>query len=149
PRIWVTGGLTQVNRRGKVVYMEWGDLAGGDARTRAVLTVMMWAWEFDQFAARVALLPTRFAIRPELKVSFLLESSYYVPTGRFQPRVVDIDESFTLGELAQMRQKVLETLRREGLFDANRRRVLASVPLRVGLISAPGSAAYQDFTTVL
>ncbi|HLU70337.1 MAG TPA: exodeoxyribonuclease VII large subunit, partial [Fibrobacteria bacterium] len=80
---------------------------------------------------------------------FLLESSYYVPTGRFQPRVVDVDESFTLGELAQMRLKVLETLRREGLFDANRGRPLVDVPLRVGLISASGSAAYQDFTTVL
>jgi exodeoxyribonuclease VII large subunit len=149
PRIWVKGVLTQVNRRGKVVYMELGDFAEGDARPKAVLPVMMWAWEFDQFSARFAQLPTPFAIRPELKVSFLLESSYYVPTGKFQPRVADVDESFTLGELAQMRQKVLETLRREGLFDANRKRTLADVPLRVGLISAPGSAAYQDFTTVL
>lgn len=149
PRIWVKGVLTQVNRRGKAVYMELGDFAEGDARPRAVLPVMMWAREFDQFSARFAQLPTPFAIRPELKVSFLLESSYYVPTGRFQPRVVDVDESFTLGELAQMRLKVLETLRREGLFDANRRRMLADVPLRVGLVSAPGSAAYQDFTTVL
>jgi len=149
PKIWVKGVLTQVNRRGKVVYMELGDFAEGDARPRAVLPVMMWAWEFDQFSARFAVLPTPFAIRPELKVSFLLESAYYVPTGKFQPRVVDVDESFTLGELAQMRQKVLETLRREGLFDANRKRVLADVPLRVGLISAHGSAAFQDFTTVL
>lgn len=149
PNIWVKGVLTQVNRRGKVVYMELGDFAEGDARPKAVLPVMMWAWEFDQFTARFAQLPTPFAIRPELKVSFLLESAYYVPTGKFQPRVVDVDESFTLGELAQMRMKVLETLRREGLFDANRRRILADVPLRVGLISAPGSAAFQDFTTVL
>src|SRR5690606_9402956 len=52
PRIWVKGVLTQVNRRGKVVYMELGDFAEGDARPRAVLPVMMWAWEFDQFAAR-------------------------------------------------------------------------------------------------
>jgi exodeoxyribonuclease VII large subunit len=149
PKIWVKGVLTQVNRRGKVVYMELGDFAEGDARPKSVLPVMMWAWEFDQFSARFAQLPTPFAIRPELKVSFLLESSYYVPTGKFQPRVVDVDESFTLGELAQMRLKVLETLRREGLFDANRRRMLVDVPLRVGLISSPGSAAYQDFTTVL
>jgi len=149
PDIWVKGVLTQVNRRGKVVYMELGDFAEGEARPKAVLPVMMWASEFDQFTARFAQLPTPFAIRPELKVSFLLESSYYVPTGKFQPRVVDVDESFTLGELAQMRMKVLETLRREGLFDANRRRALADLPLRVGLISAPGSAAYQDFTTVL
>jgi exodeoxyribonuclease VII large subunit len=85
----------------------------------------------------------------ELKVSFLLESSYYVPTGTFQPKVVDVDESFTLGELAKTRQKILETLRREGLLEANKKRFLADLPLRVGLISARGSAAFQDFTTVL
>src|SRR5690606_18461179 len=113
PRTWVKGVLTQVNRRGKVVYMELGDFVEGDARPRSVLPVMMWAWEFDQFTARFAQLPTPFAIRPELKVSFLLESSYYVPTGKFQPRVVGVDESFTLGELAQSRLKVLDTLRRE------------------------------------
>jgi exodeoxyribonuclease VII large subunit len=149
PRIWVKGVLTQVNRRGSAVYMELADFAEGNARPKAVLPVMMWKGEFDHFAARFAQLPTPFEIRPELKVSFLLESSYYVPTGRFQPRVVDVDESFTLGELALMRQKVLEALKREGLLDKNKRLVLSEIPLRVGLVSARGSAAYQDFTTVL
>lgn len=149
PRIWVKGVLTQVNARGKAVYMELADFVEGDSRPKAILPVMMWAWDFENFSARFAQLPTPFKIQTELKVSFLLESSFYVPTGRFQPKVVDVDESFTLGELARTRQKILETLRREGLLEANKRRVLADLPLRVGLISARGSAAYQDFTTVL
>jgi exodeoxyribonuclease VII large subunit len=149
PRIWVKGVLTQLNARGKAVYMELADFAEGETKPRAVLPVMMWAGEFEAYAARFALLPTAFQLKAGLKVSFLLESAYYVPQGRFQPKVLDIDEAYTLGELALTRQKILEALRREGLLDANKRRVLAPVPLRVGLISAPGSAAYQDFTTVL
>jgi exodeoxyribonuclease VII large subunit len=149
PRTWVKGVLTQVNRRGKVVYMVLADFPEGETKPRAVLSVMMWTWDFDQLSARFAQLPTPFVIRPELKVSFLLESSYYVASGQFQPRVLDVDELFTLGELAVTRQKVLEALRREGLLEANKRRELSAIPLRVGLISAPGSAAYQDFTTVL
>ncbi len=149
PRIWVKGVLTQVNVRGKAVYMELADFVEGDSRPKAILPVMMWAWDFDNFSARFAQLPTPFKIQTELKVSFLLESSFYVPTGRFQPKVVDVDESFTLGELAKTRQKILETLRREGLLEANKKRVLADLPLRVGLISARGSAAFQDFTTIL
>lgn len=149
PRTWVKGVLTQVDARGKAVYMTLADFAEGDARPKAVLPVMMWAWDFENFSARFAQLPTPFQIRPELKVSFLLESSYYVPTGRFQPKVVDVDESFTLGELARTRQKILEALRKEGLLEANKRLPLSEVPLRVGLVSAAGSAAFQDFTTVL
>ncbi len=149
PKTWVKGVLTQVDARGKAVYMTLADFAEGDARPKAVLSVMMWAWDFDAFSARFAQLPTPFEIRTELKVSFLLESSFYVPTGRFQPKVVDVDESFTLGELARTRQKILETLRREGLLERNKQRVLSEVPLRIGLVSARGSAAFQDFTTVL
>jgi exodeoxyribonuclease VII large subunit len=149
PKTWVKGVLTQVDARGKAVYMTLADFAEGDSRPKSVLSVMMWAWDFENFSARFAQLPTPFQIRPELKVSFLLESSYYVPTGRFQPKVVDIDESFTLGELALTRQKILETLRKDGLLEANKRPPLSDVPLRVGLVSAPRSAAYQDFTTVL
>jgi exodeoxyribonuclease VII large subunit len=149
PRIWVKGVLTQVNVRGKAVYMELADFVEGDSRPKAILPVMMWAWDFENFSARFAQLPTPFKIQTELKVSFLLESSFYVPTGRFQPKVVDVDESFTLGELAKTRQKILETLRREGLREANKKRILADLPLKVGLISARGSAAFQDFTTVL
>lgn len=149
PRTWVKGVLTQVDVRGKAVYMTLADFAEGDSRPKAVLSVMMWAWDFDAFSARFAQLPTPFEIRTELKVSFLLESSYYVPTGRFQPKVVDVDESFTLGELARTRQKILETLQREGLLERNKQRALSDIPLRVGLVSARGSAAFQDFTTVL
>jgi exodeoxyribonuclease VII large subunit len=149
PRTWVKGVLTQVDARGKAVYMTLADFAEGDSRPRAVLPVMMWAREFEAFSARFAQLPTPFQIRNELKVSFLVESDFYVQSGRFQPKVVDIDESFTLGELALTRQKILETLKREGLLEKNKRLPFPPLPLRVGLISARGSAAYQDFTTVL
>jgi exodeoxyribonuclease VII large subunit len=89
------------------------------------------------------------ALRVELKVAFLLEANFYVPSGRFQPRVTDIDEKFTLGELAVTRQKILARLAQEGLLRKNKELELPALPLKVGLITAPGSAAFQDFATVL
>jgi exodeoxyribonuclease VII large subunit len=149
PTTWVKGVITQLQPRGKVVYLTLAEFDEGDTRPKAVLDVIIWAGQFESFNARFALLPTPFVLRPELKVSLLLEAGFYVPSGRFQTKVLDIDESFTLGELAQTRLKILEALRREGLLEANKRRFLPPVPLRVGLISSRGSAAYQDFTTVL
>jgi len=149
PTIWVKGVITQLNVRGKVAYLTLAEFDEGDARPKAVLDVIIWARQLDDYNARFALLPTPFMLRPELKVSLLLESSFYVPTGRFQPRIMEVDEAFTLGELSLTRQKILEKLLKEGLIDRNKKLILADVPLRIGLITSAGSAAYQDFTTVL
>lgn len=149
PKIWVKGVITQLNQRGKIAYITLGEFEEGDARPRAVLEVTLWTSELEVFNLRFARLPTPLALRVELKVAFLLEANFYVPSGRFQPRVLDIDEKFTLGELAITRQRILERLNQDGLIRRNKGTHLIEWPLRVGLITAPGSAAYHDFTTVL
>jgi exodeoxyribonuclease VII large subunit len=149
PKIWVKGVITQLNQRGRIAYLTLGEFEEGDARPRAVLEVTMWNSELEVFNLRFSRLPLPLALRVDLKVAFLLEANFYVPSGRFQPRVLDIDEKFTIGELTLTRQKILERLHLEGLIRRNKERELIAWPLRVGLITAPGSAAYQDFTTVL
>jgi exodeoxyribonuclease VII large subunit len=149
PRVWVKGVITQLNVRGRIAYVSIGEFEEGDARPKAVLDTTLWTSQLEMFNLRLASLPTPLTLRVELKVAFLLESNFYVPTGRFQPRIVDVDEKFTLGELAITRQKILEKLMKEGLLGKNKERPLADPALRVGLVTAPGSAAYRDFTTVL
>ena len=149
PQVWVEGVITQLQVRGKVVYMTLAEFEEGDTKPKAVLDVILWSRQFEEYNQRFALLPTPLELRQELKVSFLLEANFYVPTGRFQPRVLDVDEAFTLGELSLTRQKILERLLKEGLIERNKKLLLSDVPLRIGLITSPESAAYKDFTTVL
>lgn len=149
PRVWVKGVITQLNVRGRIAYVSIGEFEEGDARPRAVLDTTLWTSQLDLFNLRLAALPTPLTLRVELKVAFLLESNFYVPTGRFQPRIVEVDEKFTLGELAITRQKILERLMQEGLLRKNKERVMPAPVLRVGLVTAPDSAAYKDFTSVL
>ena len=149
PQVWVEGVITQLQVRGKVVYMTLAEFEEGDTKTKAVLDVILWSRQFEEYNQRFAHLPTPLELRPELKVSFQLEANFYVPTGRFQPRVIDVDEAFTLGELSITRQKILERLLKEGLIERNKKLFLSDVPLRVGLITSPESAAFKDFTTVL
>ena len=149
PKVWVKGVIMQLNQRGRIAYITLGEFAEGEARPRAVLEATMWTSELEVFNLRFAKLPTPLSLRVELKVAFLLEPNFYVPSGRFQPRVVDIDEKFTLGELTLTRQKILERLAQEGLLKRNKALAFPELPLRVGLITAPGSAAYHDFTSVL
>jgi exodeoxyribonuclease VII large subunit len=64
--------------------------------------------------------------------------------GRVSLVMSAIDPVHTLGKLAADRQRVLRTLAAEGLLDANRSLAVPLLPLRVGLVTSAGSAAYED-----
>jgi exodeoxyribonuclease VII large subunit len=70
---------------------------------------------------------------------------YYPPQGRVQFMMNAIDPRHTLGQLAADKDAVLRALAEAGLVDRNRQRLLAPVPLRVGLVTSEGSAAHHDF----
>ena len=56
---------------------------------------------------------------------------------------------FTIGRLAAHRARVLQLLTAEGVLERQARLELSPVPLRVGLITSKGSAAYHDFVQEL
>jgi exodeoxyribonuclease VII large subunit len=149
PKVWVQGTITQIQVRGRVAYLTLAEFEVDEARPKAAVDVFCWASDLEAYNARFAALATPFQLKAMLKVAFQMEAGFYVPTGRFQPRIVDIDPRFTIGELALTRQKILAALRRDGLLTRNKVLPLSAYPLRIGLITAPGSAAYQDFTTTL
>jgi exodeoxyribonuclease VII large subunit len=69
----------------------------------------------------------------------------YPEQGRYQLVMSDIDPVFTVGGIAANRDRVLRALAAEGLLGHNARHALAPVPLRIGLVTSVGSAAYHDF----
>ncbi len=63
----------------------------------------------------------------------------------FSLTVVDIDPSFTLGEIARNRQRVLKRLEEEGVLTLNRELQLPELTNRIAVISSPTAAGYEDF----
>lgn len=63
--------------------------------------------------------------------------------------VVDIDPSFTLGEIARNRQLILKQLEEEGVLALNRELELPELANRVAVISSPTAAGYEDFCNQL
>lgn len=59
--------------------------------------------------------------------------------------VVDIDPSFTLGEIARNRQRVIKQLEEDGVLTLNKELEMAELPNRVAVISSPTAAGYEDF----
>ncbi|MCM8784541.1 MAG: exodeoxyribonuclease VII large subunit [Candidatus Omnitrophica bacterium] len=83
-------------------------------------------------------------LKDDLEVKFLcrVDFSKY---GKLLLIVEDIDPVYTLGKIAQSRQKIIEELKAKGLLEKNKRLNLPLVPLNIGLITSYNSAAYNDF----
>ena len=59
--------------------------------------------------------------------------------------VVDIDPSFTIGEIARNRQLILKQLEEEGVLTLNKELSLPELTNRIAVISSPTAAGYEDF----
>lgn len=63
--------------------------------------------------------------------------------------ISDIDPSFTVGEQEILRQKTINRLRDEGMFEMNSTLEMAPLPSRIAVISSDSAAGYRDFITHL
>ncbi|MDR2423210.1 MAG: exodeoxyribonuclease VII large subunit [Prevotellaceae bacterium] len=59
--------------------------------------------------------------------------------------IVDIEPSYTIGEIEMKRRQVIEQLKNEGVFDMNRELEFPVFPSRVAVISSSKAAGYRDF----
>ncbi|MFB5945585.1 exodeoxyribonuclease VII large subunit [Albibacterium profundi] len=64
-------------------------------------------------------------------------------------RILDIDPSFSLGELAREKQESIARLQKERIFDANKRLKFPVLPKRLAIISVETSKGYADFLKII
>ena len=63
--------------------------------------------------------------------------------------VMDIDPSYTLGDMARKRQEILHQLQEEGVLELNKELDMPMLPKRIAVISSPTAAGYGDFSNQL
>ena len=64
-------------------------------------------------------------------------------------QIMDIDPSYSLGELQRERDETLKRLQKEGLLNLNQQLDFPVLPQRIALISADTSKGYSDFMKVI
>ncbi|MCL2261225.1 MAG: exodeoxyribonuclease VII large subunit [Fibromonadales bacterium] len=140
PQVWVYGTIASLQEKGKMVYITLAEYKDDSVEPKATLGVTM-------FATQYANLPIQIA--KDLKIKVLLEADFYIPHGRFNCKILDIDTAYTIGEIAITRQKIWNQLVKEGLHRLNGNLPMPLLPLNVGLITSEGSAAYNDFLSTV
>jgi exodeoxyribonuclease VII large subunit len=140
--VWVRGevhGLKAPNASGHV-YFELCERNNrrGPAST---LPIALFRLEHHRVQRALAEYPDfRLADGLEVRVRGRVQYGY----GRVSLVMSAIDPVHTLGKLAADRQRVLRALAADGLLDANRSLPVPLLPLRIGLVTSAGSAAYED-----
>jgi exodeoxyribonuclease VII large subunit len=87
-------------------------------------------------------------LKDGIKILFLATISFDSMYG-LSLRIMDIDPSFTLGDLEKEKQETIQRLKNETLFDKNRYLRLALLPKLMAIISVETSKGYADFIGII
>lgn len=79
-----------------------------------------------------------------IKVQILVHAVFHELYG-YSLSVVDVDPSYTIGDLAQRRKDILRRLEEEGVVDLNKELPMPVLPKRIAVISSGTAAGYGDF----
>lgn len=87
---------------------------------------------------------TREGLKPGMKVLLKVYADFHEAYG-FAWIVTDINPEFTMGDMARKRQEIIDTLKREGVFELQKELVLPQFAQRIAVISNENAAGYGDF----
>jgi exodeoxyribonuclease VII large subunit len=149
PQVWVYGTVTGLQEKGKMVYITLAEYEDDSVLPKASLGTVMYASQYTALCSRLNELPLPFQIKKDLKIKVLLEAEFYIPYGKFQCKILDMDTAFTVGEIAITRAKIWERLVKENLHRLNGELPMPLLPLSIGLITSETSAAYNDFVSTI
>lgn len=129
--VWVEGQVTQISRRPGLatVFLTLRDSVADISVPVTCSRVL-----FDSLAA---------PLQEGASVVIHARPSYYANRGTLSLQARDI-RMVGLGELLARLEQRRQLLAAEGLFAAERKRALPTLPHRVGLVTAPNSAAERD-----
>lgn len=83
-----------------------------------------------------------------MKVLLSVKATFH-PAYGFSWNIIDIDPTYTMGDLARRRQEIIATLKAEGVFDLNKSIGIPMFAQRIAVISSETAAGYGDFCAQL
>ncbi|MCK9996866.1 MAG: exodeoxyribonuclease VII large subunit [Candidatus Krumholzibacteria bacterium] len=149
--VWVRGEVQRLPHdaaRRTHVYFELHETGGSGAADYQISTSLM-GWDRQRFNLGRYLDGTDpdFQIANQMEVCLECKVDFYAKFGKMSLKVVGVDKSFVLGRLEARRREILAYLKQEDLLEKNAALPFPELPLRIGLITSPGSAAERDFMT--
>lgn len=145
--VWVAGEIRGLRESRGHHYIELADAgAGTEAGGRAVaqqLEVVCWSREWPPVARALAEAGVELEVGRVVRVRGRV--SVWEGGSKLRFTLTSLDVEALLGGIAAARRRLLQALEAEGLLEANALLAVPLVPLRIGIVTSPGSEAHSDF----
>lgn len=143
---WVCAEISElrVNRHCYIELVQKDDYGSSMiAKARAQIWASRWLMLSAMFERA-----TGQRLAPGLQVMVQVEVTFHELYG-FSLNIIDIDPTYTLGDIAKRRREIMQQLREEGVIDMNKELPLPRLLQRVAVISSASAAGYGDFCNQL
>lgn len=146
--LWVVAEISElkVNYSGHC-YLELVEKAepakGSTPIPRAQVRAVIWRQQYAMLSAYFRA-QTGTALEAGMKIMAKVVVSYHELYG-LSLQIVDLNPSYTLGEVERQRQMTIAQLQADGVWDLNREEPLPLLVQRVAVVSSAAAAGYRDF----
>jgi exodeoxyribonuclease VII large subunit len=144
---WIKAEIAKLNYYYKSGHCYLDLVDRQDKVVRAEMRATIWAGTFQMISGKFRQV-TREDLHDGMMILFMATINFHELYG-LSLNIIDIEPSFTLGEMARDKRDTIEKLKREGLFDKNKQLTLPLVPKRLAIISVETSKGYNDLISTL
>ena len=143
--VWVTGEIRSIRESRGHHYFELGDHNSESSGRQAAQQLQVTCWSRDWPAVAAALSVAGVDLEVGRVVRVRGKVGVWDGASKLQFTLTALDIEALLGGIAAARRRLLAQLEAEGLLRANALQVVPLVPLRIGVITSPGTEAHHDF----
>jgi exodeoxyribonuclease VII large subunit len=142
---WVTAEIVKIGNKGGNYYLELADSVNG--MKTAQMSAYIWSMQFQELTKSLGEELKTILVAGN-KVLFQLKIEFHKIYG-LKLNIVNVDPTYSYGEIERIKMENIEILKKEGLFDLQKALNLSILAKRIAVIGSPDTSGYRDFMDTL
>lgn len=138
--LWVSAEIAQINEK-RHAYLQLTETENDT--TVASIQAVIWSRALEEIKQKLGGDAANI-LKQGSKVLFQVQVEYHEVYG-LKLIILDLDPTYSLGELEKKKQETIQKLKDLELLERNRNQRIPRVAMRIGLVASPGTSGYQDF----
>ncbi|MCQ2342847.1 MAG: exodeoxyribonuclease VII large subunit [Paludibacteraceae bacterium] len=143
---WVRAEISSVSIKGGHCYLELAEHSG-EGLFAAKMRATCWGNLYPMLSAYFQE-ETGSTLQVGMQILVEVEVNFHAVYG-LSLNVINIDPSYTIGDIARKRQQTILKLQKEGVLDMQKSLPLPTVMRRIAVVSSDQAAGYEDFMNQL
>jgi exodeoxyribonuclease VII large subunit len=140
-QFWVTAEITKISKKNGHRYLELADSSNG--ALTAQQSAYIWMRNYTLIQERIGA-DIDTILQPGNNALFLLKIEFHTIFG-LKLNILDIDPTYTYGEIERKKQATIQQLKTEGLFYNQKALHLPVLSKRIAVIGSPDTSGFRDF----